>query len=228
MVTLRELTTDDAQPLARIYSGASVRHTTGKPLTLDQAHEKIRTALARAAETPRAQWSWGIVATDEMIGLISLRRRSSSLGTLSYILPGATATPPKPPSTSSPSPSPRSAWSAWRPCTTPTIRPPAVSWPKSASPAPAHPTGASRTDPLCRTRCTHCRCPEPRSLVEGVFIPPRTQGCPDPVLPVGAALLGEGLGSLPRDPDAAERRADSERLRRTLRTPQPTESRPCQ
>ncbi|MGW7579230.1 GNAT family N-acetyltransferase [Streptomyces sp. NPDC054765] len=86
MVTLRELTTEDTHALTRIYSGASVRHTTGKPLTLDQAHEKIRTALARAAETPRAQWSWGIAATGEMIGLISLRRRTPTMGTLSYIL----------------------------------------------------------------------------------------------------------------------------------------------
>ncbi|MCF3146869.1 GNAT family N-acetyltransferase [Streptomyces platensis] len=86
MVTLRALALEDAPALARIYSGASIRHTTGKPLTPDQAHEKIRTALARAAETPRAQWSWGIVATGEMIGVISLRRRSPSLGTLSYIL----------------------------------------------------------------------------------------------------------------------------------------------
>ncbi|MFF8790778.1 GNAT family N-acetyltransferase [Streptomyces sp. NPDC015125] len=86
MVTLRALALEDAPALARIYSGASIRHTTGKPLTLDQAHEKIRTALARATETPRAQWSWGIVATGEMIGLISLRRRTPSMGTLSYIL----------------------------------------------------------------------------------------------------------------------------------------------
>ncbi|MCL6299508.1 GNAT family N-acetyltransferase [Streptomyces kronopolitis] len=86
MVTLRALGPDDATALTRIYSGASIRHTTGQPLTLDQAHEKIRTALARATETPRAQWSWGILATDEMIGLISLRRRTPSMGTLSYIL----------------------------------------------------------------------------------------------------------------------------------------------
>ncbi|GAB7035985.1 GNAT family N-acetyltransferase [Streptomyces sp. NPDC021749] len=86
MVTLRALAPGDATALTRIYSGASIRHTTGKALTLDQAHEKIRTALARAAETPRAQWSWGIVASGEMIGLISLRRRSPSMGTLSYIL----------------------------------------------------------------------------------------------------------------------------------------------
>lgn len=54
MVTLRDLTLGDAPALTRVYSGASIRHTTGKPLTLDQAHEKIRTALARAADPPCA------------------------------------------------------------------------------------------------------------------------------------------------------------------------------
>ncbi|MEV6726194.1 GNAT family N-acetyltransferase [Streptomyces xanthochromogenes] len=86
MVTLRPLTVNDAAALTRIYSGASIRHTTGKPLTLDQAHEKIRAALARAAETPRAQWSWGILHEDDLIGLISLRRRTPVMGTISYIL----------------------------------------------------------------------------------------------------------------------------------------------
>ncbi|MFE7113299.1 GNAT family N-acetyltransferase [Streptomyces sp. NPDC057575] len=86
MVTLRALTSDDAPALTRVYSGASIRHTTGKALTLDQAQEKVRAALARAAETPRAQWSWGILAADGMIGLIALRRRSPSMGTISYIL----------------------------------------------------------------------------------------------------------------------------------------------
>ncbi|AXE28311.1 N-acetyltransferase (plasmid) [Streptomyces globosus] len=86
MVTLRALTLDDAPALTRIYSGASVRHTTGRALPLDQAEEKVRSALARAAETPRAQWSWGILAADDMIGLIALRRRSPVMGTISYIL----------------------------------------------------------------------------------------------------------------------------------------------
>ncbi|MFD6892397.1 GNAT family N-acetyltransferase [Streptomyces sp. NPDC059957] len=76
----------DYERLIRVYSGASVRYTNGQALTLDQAQEKIRAALARAAEDPRAQWSWGIVADEEMIGLISVRRRSPSMGTLSYIL----------------------------------------------------------------------------------------------------------------------------------------------
>ncbi|MFE5885980.1 GNAT family N-acetyltransferase [Streptomyces hydrogenans] len=86
MVTLRALTLDDTPALTRVYSGASIRHTTGQPLTLDQAHEKIRAVLARAAETPRAQWSWGIVTADELIGLIALRRRTPTMGTISYIL----------------------------------------------------------------------------------------------------------------------------------------------
>uniref|UniRef100_UPI003F496307 GNAT family N-acetyltransferase n=1 Tax=Streptomyces achromogenes TaxID=67255 RepID=UPI003F496307 len=86
MVTLRALSTDDAPALTRIYSGATIRYTTGKPLTLDQAHDKIRAALARAAETPRAQWNWSILHEDDLIGLISLRRRTPTMGTISYIL----------------------------------------------------------------------------------------------------------------------------------------------
>ncbi|WP_405435788.1 GNAT family N-acetyltransferase [Streptomyces avidinii] len=85
-MALRALTLDDAPALTRIYSGASVRYTTGRALSLDQAPEKIRSALVRAAATPRAQWSWGILAADEMIGLIALRRRSPVMGTISYIL----------------------------------------------------------------------------------------------------------------------------------------------
>ncbi|MER8084251.1 GNAT family N-acetyltransferase [Streptomyces sp. NPDC087532] len=54
--------------------------------TLDQAHQKVQAALTRAVETPRGQLSWGILAADEMIGLIALRRRSPSMGSISYIL----------------------------------------------------------------------------------------------------------------------------------------------
>ncbi|MFI5774514.1 GNAT family N-acetyltransferase [Streptomyces sp. NPDC051658] len=86
MVILRDLTPDDAPALTRIYSGASVRHTTGTELTLAQAQQKVHAALTRAAEIPCGQWSWGILAADEMIGLIALRRRSPSMGTISYIL----------------------------------------------------------------------------------------------------------------------------------------------
>ncbi|MGA4960396.1 GNAT family N-acetyltransferase [Streptomyces lavendulocolor] len=84
----RRLPTWEPPSLAQAtrYSGASIRHTTGRPLTLDQAHDKIRAALARAVETPRAQWSWGILHESDLIGLISLRRRTPVMGTISYIL----------------------------------------------------------------------------------------------------------------------------------------------
>ncbi|MEW1750902.1 hypothetical protein ACIQU1_20450 [Streptomyces angustmyceticus] len=55
MVTPREMTPDDAPALQRIYSGASVRDTTGRALTLGEAQDKIRTALARAAKKPCQQ-----------------------------------------------------------------------------------------------------------------------------------------------------------------------------
>ncbi|MEU5214447.1 GNAT family N-acetyltransferase [Streptomyces sp. NPDC020742] len=86
MVTLRDMTPDDAPALQRIYSGASVRYTTGRALTLGEAQDKIRAALARAAEMPRQQWTWGITVEGELIGRIALRRRTPSMGTLSYIL----------------------------------------------------------------------------------------------------------------------------------------------
>ncbi|MFH8681163.1 GNAT family N-acetyltransferase [Streptomyces lydicus] len=38
----------------------------------------------------RRLWNWGIVATGEVIGLIALRRRTPTMGTLSYILREAT------------------------------------------------------------------------------------------------------------------------------------------
>ncbi|WP_245766717.1 GNAT family N-acetyltransferase [Streptomyces colonosanans] len=80
------MTTDDAPALQRIYSGASVRYTTGRALTLGEAQNKIRAALARAAENPRQQWAWGLAVEGELIGQISLRRRTPGMATLSYIL----------------------------------------------------------------------------------------------------------------------------------------------
>lgn len=86
MVTLRVMTPDDAPALQRIYSGLSVRYTTGRAFTLAEARNKIHTALARAAENPRRQWTWGISAESDLIGTIALRRRTSDMATLSYIL----------------------------------------------------------------------------------------------------------------------------------------------
>ncbi|MFE2879342.1 hypothetical protein ACFXG6_25320 [Streptomyces roseus] len=47
MVTLRALALADAPALTCVYSGATtIRHATGRPLTLDQAQEKVCAALA--------------------------------------------------------------------------------------------------------------------------------------------------------------------------------------
>ncbi|MFD5399312.1 GNAT family N-acetyltransferase [Streptomyces sp. NPDC127097] len=86
MVTLRDMIPDDAQALQRIYSGASVRYTTGRALTINEAQDKICAALVRAAQKPREQWTWGIAVEGELIGRIALRRRTPVMATLSYIL----------------------------------------------------------------------------------------------------------------------------------------------
>ncbi|MFE2854431.1 GNAT family N-acetyltransferase [Streptomyces lavendulae] len=86
MIVLRALTIEDAPAFMRIYSGATVRFTTGKALTLEEARTMIHTALSRAAETPRAQWNWVILAKGEIIGLVALRRRSPVMGTISCAL----------------------------------------------------------------------------------------------------------------------------------------------
>ncbi|MCZ2526978.1 GNAT family N-acetyltransferase [Streptomyces sp. HB2AG] len=86
MVTLRDLTPDDAPALQRIYSGASIRCTTGRTLTLGEAQNRIRAALAGAADKPRQRWAWGIAVGGELIGRIALRRRTPAMATLSYIL----------------------------------------------------------------------------------------------------------------------------------------------
>ncbi|MFJ9420259.1 hypothetical protein ACIRPT_39825 [Streptomyces sp. NPDC101227] len=60
MVTLRQLTTDDIQALTRIYSGASVRHTTGQIEVLPQSEPTVdliarETGPASTAPVTRAR-----------------------------------------------------------------------------------------------------------------------------------------------------------------------------
>ncbi|WP_137994119.1 GNAT family N-acetyltransferase [Streptomyces vilmorinianum] len=86
MITLRPLVPDDAPALCRVYSGASVRFTSGKSLTADQAEDKIRAILAAAEATPRDLWTWGVVVAGELIGCVGLRPRSATMATISYIL----------------------------------------------------------------------------------------------------------------------------------------------
>ncbi|MEU9857261.1 GNAT family N-acetyltransferase [Streptomyces sp. NPDC047974] len=86
MVNLRELTLDDVPAIQRVDSGASVRYTTRRAATLAEAHDKVHTALTRAAKEPRQQWTWGITVDDDLIGRIAMRRRDPGTASLSYIL----------------------------------------------------------------------------------------------------------------------------------------------
>ncbi|WP_239517811.1 citrate/2-methylcitrate synthase [Streptomyces sp. ICC1] len=58
--------------------------TVGEPLTPDEAREQIRAAPARAAQNPRAQWRWPILAGDDVVGPISVRRRSPTMAAMPH------------------------------------------------------------------------------------------------------------------------------------------------
>ncbi|WP_078987661.1 GNAT family N-acetyltransferase [Streptomyces sp. XY332] len=83
---LRALTLGDAPALTRIYSGASVRTP---PASHYPSTRPRRRSAAPLHGRPRRRGRSGagaILAADEMIGLIALRRRSPVMGTISYIL----------------------------------------------------------------------------------------------------------------------------------------------
>lgn len=86
MLSLRTLRLEDAEALSRVYSGASVLHTTGRHLTLAEARTKVAADLAAAAEVPRGRWAWGITVDAELIGRIALRLTHEHTAALSYIL----------------------------------------------------------------------------------------------------------------------------------------------
>ncbi|MFF6772678.1 GNAT family N-acetyltransferase [Streptomyces sp. NPDC012637] len=86
MITLRELTLDDALAVQRIYSGASIRFTHTRPYSAVQARERVDRALTAAREEPRSRWDFGILHAQDLVGLVSLRVPQRGIGTLSYIL----------------------------------------------------------------------------------------------------------------------------------------------
>ncbi|WKX70922.1 GNAT family N-acetyltransferase [Streptomyces sp. XD-27] len=86
MITIRDLTMDDAPAVQRIYSGASVRFTHDRPFTAQEARARVAKALEVARQIPRPRWDFGIVAGRDVVGVTALRLRQPGLGTLSYIL----------------------------------------------------------------------------------------------------------------------------------------------
>ncbi|WP_432002380.1 GNAT family N-acetyltransferase [Streptomyces sioyaensis] len=86
MITLRELTMDDAPALQRIYHGATLTYIERRALTLDEAVDLVANTLACARAEPRDRWAFGIAAEDDLLGMVRLRRRTERHATLSYLL----------------------------------------------------------------------------------------------------------------------------------------------
>ncbi|MER8118012.1 GNAT family N-acetyltransferase [Streptomyces sp. NPDC094031] len=88
MLTLRELSLDDAPAVQRIYSGESVRFTHGDGfcMTAEDARRRVTEALALALEIPCSRWDFVLLAADDAIGVIALRVREPGMATVSYIL----------------------------------------------------------------------------------------------------------------------------------------------
>ncbi|MFE9885416.1 GNAT family N-acetyltransferase [Streptomyces scopuliridis] len=86
MIEFRDLTMADATSVQRVYSGASVRFTTGEALTSVKARAKVANILAHARAVPREHWCFGVTVTGDLIGLVKLRYRTRVAASISYIL----------------------------------------------------------------------------------------------------------------------------------------------
>ncbi|MFI1156517.1 GNAT family N-acetyltransferase [Streptomyces sioyaensis] len=86
MIELRELTTDDAPALQRIYSGASLKYIERRALTIDEAVDMVANTLACARGEPTDRWAFGIAADDDLLGMVRLRCRTERHATISYLL----------------------------------------------------------------------------------------------------------------------------------------------
>ncbi|MEW1718415.1 GNAT family N-acetyltransferase [Streptomyces sp. NPDC093109] len=83
---LRDLTMDDAPSVQRVYSGASVRFTTGEALTAAKARAKVANILVHARAVPREHWCFGVIVADDLIGLAKFRCRTRSTASINYVL----------------------------------------------------------------------------------------------------------------------------------------------
>lgn len=86
MIRLRDLVPSDVLAVRRIYSGASVTFTRGRPMTGEEATAYVTAAITHARVTPRERWCFGVAAGDDLVGLIKFRDRGAGHATVSYIL----------------------------------------------------------------------------------------------------------------------------------------------
>ncbi|WP_195910995.1 GNAT family N-acetyltransferase [Streptomyces kaniharaensis] len=84
-MNLRELTTDDAHAVRRIYSGASVRHLGRDEMGRVEAHRYVGQAIQWAQEDQRVQHILGINVDGDLLGIVKLNTTTAE-GRLSYIL----------------------------------------------------------------------------------------------------------------------------------------------
>ncbi|MFD7455518.1 GNAT family N-acetyltransferase [Kitasatospora sp. NPDC059827] len=82
---LRELTSDDADAVRRVYSGASIRYLERTAMEPADALRYIEQALCRARDRPRVHYVLGIDVAGDLIGVIKLNSTTTRAG-LSYIL----------------------------------------------------------------------------------------------------------------------------------------------
>lgn len=86
MIMLRDLVPGDDLAVQRIYSGASVTFTRGRPMTIAEATAYVTTARTQARVSPRARWCFGVAAGEDLVGVIKFRDRGAGHATLGYIL----------------------------------------------------------------------------------------------------------------------------------------------
>lgn len=85
MLTLRELTGQDADAVRRIYTGRAVTDMWFGEMTRDQAGDYLREAATSSQAHPRTLHVLGIDLDADLIGIIRLRTTDGA-GQLSYIL----------------------------------------------------------------------------------------------------------------------------------------------
>ncbi|MFJ7279784.1 GNAT family N-acetyltransferase [Kitasatospora sp. NPDC098663] len=85
MIELRELVPGDADALLRIYSAKATQYLGRAPMDAAEARFYARSAAASAAQSPRALYTLGLVADDDVLGVVKLHL-DRPVPSISYIL----------------------------------------------------------------------------------------------------------------------------------------------
>jgi hypothetical protein len=86
VVTLRDLTEQDAAAIKQVFAGASARYTRGREMTEQEAADAVAFYLVQARAVPRQHWAYSITVAGGLLGLLSFRLRSADTATVSFVL----------------------------------------------------------------------------------------------------------------------------------------------